>query len=61
MYSKYDDPTYRPAPGERERERIKWLRMEIKSMRERIRAHEEEIERLSRKPNVFDTPLPLEF
>lgn len=59
MYSKFDDPEYRPLPGELERDRIKTLELRrLRRLRE-VAEIEAEIERLKSLPYVLDIPLPL--
>ena len=59
MYSKYDDPDYRPIPGERERDRLRFLRVTRERLARELAAVDSEIESLEAKPYVLDTPLPV--
>lgn len=58
MYSKYDDPNYRPSPGERERDQIRMLEARARVLRVELAAVESQIEELKSLPCVLDTPLP---
>lgn len=58
MYSKYDDPNYRPAPGERERDRLRTLYAKYYRLEGELRAVRDEIRELESLPYVLDTPLP---
>jgi hypothetical protein len=58
MYSKYDDPNYRPIPGEREKDELRWLYLRKADLLSSLRAVEEEIKNLESLPYVLDTPLP---
>lgn len=58
MYSKYDDPDYVPAPGERERDRLRWLAAQRSALLKELARVDEEIEELRAKSFVLDTPFP---
>lgn len=60
MYSKYDDPDYRPGPGERERDRLRMLQARERVLSVELSAVREEIKTLESLPYVLDTPLPTE-
>lgn len=59
MYSKYDDPNYRPIPGEREKDKLCWLRLERERLARELAAVDSEIQSLETLPYVLDTPLPI--
>lgn len=59
MYSKYDDPNYRPVPGERERDRLGALRMQESRLIRELAEVQAEIREVESLPYVLDTPLPL--
>lgn len=59
MYSSYDDPDFRPAPGARERTQLRFLRVRAEMMRQELEAVEREITELESLPYVLDTPLPV--
>jgi hypothetical protein len=60
MYSKYDDPDYRPLPGERERDRVKTLEVRKTRLLGELAAVEDEISTLKDTPYFFDIPLPIQ-
>jgi hypothetical protein len=59
MYSSYDDPDYRPAPGQRERQQVKFLELRKARLMSEIAKIDDEVDQLKNSPNFFDTPLPL--
>lgn len=58
MYSKYDDPNYRPIPGERERDRLRMLRAQESRLLRELAAVQADIREVESLPYVLDTPLP---
>jgi hypothetical protein len=58
MYSKYDNPNYVPAPGERERDRLRMLQARRRVLMVELTALDAEIAEVESLPYVLDTPLP---
>lgn len=59
MYSKWDDPNYRPHSGERERDSLRMARAKERRLASELAALRNEIKILESAPNVLDIPLPI--